>query len=193
MPVTRDRPSRQGGCPWPRPRQGSPNKAIVQAGLACRGQPVGVCSASQGPPGGAPLPPRAGSSLAHVGHTPWEPTGRQRSPAVGRSTGRWCQPGKPNWVKNPDKDEVSSPVCDRPCCARPNRSFVARDRAAGRGPLGPGSTGRRRQRCWPTAPPCGRWIGLFRADCCRFAARAWGFAGGRRRRGPLTWGGAEGI
>lgn len=25
------------------------------------------------------------------------------------------------------------------------------------------------------------------------AARAQGFAGGRRRRGPLTWGGAEGI
>jgi hypothetical protein len=31
-----------GGCPWPRPRQGSPNKAIARAGLACRGQPAGV-------------------------------------------------------------------------------------------------------------------------------------------------------
>jgi integrase len=29
--------------------------------------------------------------------------------------------------------------------------------------------------------------------CCVSAARGPGFAGGRRRRGPLTWGGAEGI
>jgi hypothetical protein len=29
--------------------------------------------------------------------------------------------------------------------------------------------------------------------CCVSAARGPGLAGGRRRRGPLTWGGAEGI
>ena len=36
-------------------------------------------------------------------------------------------------------------------------------------------------------------IGLAQADCCRFAARGGRFVGGRGRRGPLTWGGAEGI
>jgi hypothetical protein len=38
-----------GGCPWPRPRQGSPSKAVAMAGLACRRQPAGVCLARQGP------------------------------------------------------------------------------------------------------------------------------------------------
>ena len=32
-----------------------------------------------------------------------------------------------------------------------------------------------------------------RTDCCRFAAQGGRFGDGRRRRGPLTWGGAEGI
>ena len=68
-------PVSTGGCPWPRPRQGSPNKAIVMAGLACRGQPAGVCLASQGPPGGAPLPPRAGVPGSCLVHMPSEPSG----------------------------------------------------------------------------------------------------------------------
>jgi hypothetical protein len=38
-----------GGCPWPRPRQGSPLARRLPAGLACRGQPAGVCLATQGP------------------------------------------------------------------------------------------------------------------------------------------------
>jgi hypothetical protein len=41
MPVTRDS-AYIGGCPWPRPRQGPPKQGDCQAGLACRGQPVGV-------------------------------------------------------------------------------------------------------------------------------------------------------
>jgi hypothetical protein len=36
-------------------------------------------------------------------------------------------------------------------------------------------------------------IGHAFGGCCVAAARASGFAGGRRRGGPLTWGGAEGI
>ena len=60
MPLTRDSPSIQGDVPGPDPAGAPPNKAIAQAGLACRGQPAGVYLASQGPPSGAPLPPRAG-------------------------------------------------------------------------------------------------------------------------------------
>ena len=59
MPVTRDSPSIQGDVPGPDPARAPPNKAIAQAGLACRGQLAGVCLARQGPPRGAPLPPRA--------------------------------------------------------------------------------------------------------------------------------------
>ena len=55
-----------------RPRQGSPNKAIARAGLACREQPAEGCLASQGPRGGAPLPPRAGPAWSRLGHTPWK-------------------------------------------------------------------------------------------------------------------------
>jgi hypothetical protein len=87
MPLTRDSPSTQGDVPGPDPARAPPNKAIAQAGLACRGQPAGVYLASQGPPGGAPLPPRAGMCLVHDWATPdGEPTGTQRSPAVRRST-----------------------------------------------------------------------------------------------------------
>jgi hypothetical protein len=42
MPVTRDSPSIQGDVPGPDPARAPPNKAIAQAGLACRGQPAGV-------------------------------------------------------------------------------------------------------------------------------------------------------
>jgi hypothetical protein len=43
MPVTRDSPSLQRDVPGPDPARAPPNKAIVMAGLACRGQPAGVC------------------------------------------------------------------------------------------------------------------------------------------------------
>jgi len=41
-------------------------------GLACRGQPAGVSLASQGPPRGPPLPPRATCAGSTAGHTPTE-------------------------------------------------------------------------------------------------------------------------
>jgi hypothetical protein len=49
------------------------------------GRPAGVFLASQGPRRGAPLPPRASVSGPRLGHTPSEPSGSQRSPAVHRS------------------------------------------------------------------------------------------------------------
>jgi hypothetical protein len=70
MPLTRDSPSTQGDVPGPDPARAPPNKAIAQAGLACRGQPAGVCLASQGPRRGAPLPPRARRASAIGRPTP---------------------------------------------------------------------------------------------------------------------------
>ena len=60
MALVRDSPSIQGDVPGPDPARAPPNKAIAPAGLACRGAAGGGLLASQGPPGGAPLPPRAG-------------------------------------------------------------------------------------------------------------------------------------
>jgi hypothetical protein len=81
--------------------------------------------------GGLPCQPRSARRSAAapasgivpgpwLGHTRWEPTGPQRSPAGRRSTGRWRHPGKPDWV-SADKDEVPGPSPGRPT-NQPSRS-----------------------------------------------------------------------
>jgi hypothetical protein len=76
------------------------NKAIARAGLACRGQPAGVYLASQGPPGGAPLPPRAGRLWSTVGP---RPMGTDRYAAVigGRSFRKSLVP---SWESGPGEE-----------------------------------------------------------------------------------------
>jgi hypothetical protein len=89
--------------------------------------------------------------------------------------------------------EVTWAGRDRPCRGGPSGLRRARPDCGG-GPVGDRSTGRRHRRCWPASTACPTTqIGLAQADCCRFAARGGRFLGGRRRGGPLTWGGAEGI
>jgi hypothetical protein len=106
LPQTRDSPPIQGDVPGPDPARAPPNKAIAQAGLACRGSrrgsplPAKVRQAERRCPGERDV---SGPCLAH---TRWEPTGTQRSPAVGRSAGRWRHPGNQAPVKSADKDEV---------------------------------------------------------------------------------------
>jgi hypothetical protein len=86
MPLVRDNPSTQGDVPGPDPARAPPNKAIAQAGLACRGQPAGVSLASQGSATrGAPLPPRAGRAWSTFGPHASGPSGSPRSPAVHHS------------------------------------------------------------------------------------------------------------
>jgi hypothetical protein len=85
MLVTRDSPSIQGDVPGPDPARAPPNKAIAQAGLACRGQPAGVSLASQGPPRGAPLPPRATCTWSTFGPHAIEACARVGSPTARRS------------------------------------------------------------------------------------------------------------
>jgi hypothetical protein len=67
MPVTRDRPSIQGGCPWPRPRQGSPYQGGCRAGPTCRGSRRGLPCLGKARGRGAPLPPRAGRAWSTFG------------------------------------------------------------------------------------------------------------------------------
>ena len=191
MPLATDSPPIQGDVPGPDPARAPPNKAIVQAGLACRGQPAGVYLASQGPPRRSAAAPASGTCPVSVWATP---EGTDRSAAVASDT-LIPRSLAPSWgtgcVKSADTDEVSSPVCDRSCRARLIRSFVAKTQAAGPGEAGvyPATT----PASWPAAPPYRTLDRPFRADCCRFAARGGRFAGGRRRRRALTWGGAEGI
>jgi hypothetical protein len=95
-------------------------------------------------------PPCLRASLGpRLVHMPSEPGGSQWSPAVssGASVAQVAGLflGEQATGQNPDKDEVCSPVYDRSTLPY---------WAAGRGPGGPGSAGRRRQRCWPAAPPC---------------------------------------
>jgi hypothetical protein len=108
MPVTRDSPSIQGNVPGPDPARAPPNKAIAQAGLACRGQPAGVYLASQGPPSGALLPPRAGRAWSMFGRHPMR-ADRFATVSSGTSFAQLADAilGKRAWVENPDKDEVS--------------------------------------------------------------------------------------
>jgi hypothetical protein len=75
-----------------------PTKAIVMAGLACRGQPAGVCLASQGPRTRSAAAPASGTCLVHV----WSichrsravRSGLQRSPAARRSPRSKVHPGE---------------------------------------------------------------------------------------------------
>jgi hypothetical protein len=67
-----------------------------------------------------------------------------------------------------------------------------RDRGAGGSPMGR-VIGRRPRRWWRGDRRHGRAHRPRTSGCCVSAARAPGLAGGRRRREPLTWGGAEGI
>jgi hypothetical protein len=116
LPLTRDSPPIQGDVPGPDPARAPPNKAIARAGLACRGQSAGVSLASQGPPGGAPLPRRAGRLWSMFGP---HPMGADRYAAVtgGRSFRRSLVP---SWesgpVKSADKERSAGsnapPVSD---------------------------------------------------------------------------------
>src|SRR4029450_9500340 len=79
--------------------------------LACRGQPPGVCLASQGPPGGAPLPPRAGMPGPHA-------IGAERFATVS-SSASFAQVagallGKQARVQISDKDEAAGSSPARP-------------------------------------------------------------------------------
>jgi hypothetical protein len=66
MPVTRDSPSIQGDVPGPDPPRLPPNKAIAQAGLACRGQPAGVSLAQPRSAMRSAAAPTSGTCLVHV-------------------------------------------------------------------------------------------------------------------------------
>src|SRR5215218_7647442 len=68
MPVTRDSPSIQGDVPGPDPARAPPNKAIAQAGLACRGQPAGVSLPAKVATRSAAAP-TGGACLVHVWST----------------------------------------------------------------------------------------------------------------------------
>jgi hypothetical protein len=74
-----------GGCPWPTPRQGCPSKAVAGrgslVGVSRRGLPCQASSAMRraaAPASGVPGP--------RLVHTPSEPSGSQRSPAVSSGT-----------------------------------------------------------------------------------------------------------
>jgi hypothetical protein len=113
MPLARDSPSIQGDVPGPDPARAPPNKAIAQAGLACRGQPAGVYLASQGSATrGAPLPPRAGRPWSTFGP---HAIGAERFVAVS-SGGSFAQVAGPilgKWSPglNPDKDAFETAAC----------------------------------------------------------------------------------
>ena len=190
-PLTRDSPCIQGDVPGPDPARAPPSKAVARRGSLVGGSRRGSTLPAKVRPGGAPLPPASGTCPVSVWATP---EGTDRSAAVTSDT-LIPRSLAPSWgtgcVKSADTDEVSSPVCDRSCRARLIRSFVAKTQAPGPGETGvyPATT----PASWPAAPPYRTLDRPFRADCCRFAARGGRFAGGRRRRRALTWGGAEGI
>jgi hypothetical protein len=108
MPVVRNSPSIQGDVSGPDPARAPPNKAIVMAGLACRGQPAGVSLASQGPPGRAPLPPRAGRAWSTFGP---HAIGAERFITVSSGTSSALVSHsilrKQSRVENPDQDAVA--------------------------------------------------------------------------------------
>jgi hypothetical protein len=64
---------------------GLPLTRRLPGGARLSGAAGGGLLASQGPRCGAPLPPRADVTGPHLGHTPSDPSGSQRSPAVRRS------------------------------------------------------------------------------------------------------------
>jgi hypothetical protein len=98
MPLTRDSPSIQGDVPGPDPARAPPNKAIAQAGLACRGQPAGVYLASARSATRSAAASAAGRAWSRLGHTPSEE--QQLPPALTNhprskplpSTGVWVLP-----------------------------------------------------------------------------------------------------
>jgi hypothetical protein len=104
LPLTRDSPPIQGDVPGP-----DPARAPLTRRSPGRGSLVG------GSRRGSPLPAKVRQAERRcpgerdvsgpcLGHTRWEPTGTQRSPAVGRSAGRWCHPGNQAPVKSADKE-----------------------------------------------------------------------------------------
>ena len=82
MPLARDSPSIQGDVPGPDPARAPPNKAIAQAGLACRGQPAGVYLASARSATRSAAAPTSGRCRSTIGP---HGIGAERSPAVRRS------------------------------------------------------------------------------------------------------------
>src|SRR5215218_2147008 len=109
MPVTRDSPSIQGDVPGPDPARAPPNKAIAQAGLACRGQPAGVSPCQPRSRRGAPLPPQAGHAWStfgpHAIGAEWFATvssGTSFAQVAGAILGKQAR------VENLDKDQVAS-------------------------------------------------------------------------------------
>jgi hypothetical protein len=96
----------------------------------------------QGPPSGAPLPPRAGAPSPRLVHTPSEPSGSQRSPA-GSSGRSFVQVAgailrKQTRGQNPEKDEAggsSPPRPTAPTLTSGNAGCLAR-RPSGRGVFG---------------------------------------------------------
>jgi hypothetical protein len=69
---------------------------------------------AKGPRRGAPLPPQAGHAWSTLVHTPSEPSGSQRSPAVHHCAGHRCDPGETGSAQNPDGDEVGGSVSPTP-------------------------------------------------------------------------------
>jgi hypothetical protein len=130
MPVARDSPSIQGDVPGPDPARAPPNKAIAQAGLACRGQPAGVYLASARSATRSAAAPTSGTCRSTIGP---HGIGAERSPAVRRSR-RSPVPSrgnKPRW-KTSDKDEVGGASPPRPT-VRPSDQRRGRQ---GHGPAG---------------------------------------------------------
>jgi hypothetical protein len=82
MPLARDSPS-IGGCPWPRPRQGSPYQGDRPGGARLSGQPAGVSLASARSATRSAAAPRAGVP------------GPQLTSGVPRETRQTAQTGSP--------------------------------------------------------------------------------------------------
>jgi hypothetical protein len=168
MPLTRDSPSTQGDVPGP-----DPARAPLPRRSPRWGSPVGAAG------GGLPC-------LGKVRHA------ERRCPASGRA---WSTVG-PHAIGAERFVAVSSGL--QPYIVRPGRRCHPGEVAQRSIDLAvlscrprpgvPGSTGRRRQPCWPAAPPYRTLDRPFRTDCCRSAARGGRSGGGRRRGGPVTWG-----
>jgi hypothetical protein len=82
MLMTRDSPSIEGDVPGPDPARALPSKAVAGRGSLVGAAGGGLPCLRKVRYGGAPLPPRAGLSGPRLVHTPSEPSGSQRSPAV---------------------------------------------------------------------------------------------------------------
>jgi hypothetical protein len=106
----RDSPSIQE-MSWPRPTRAPPNKAITRAGSLIGAAGEGLpCQAKVRQPSAAAL--RAAVPGPRLVHTPSEPSGSQRSPAVS-SGGSFAQVAgailrEQARGQNPDKDEVQA-------------------------------------------------------------------------------------